>query len=377
MTPTRDPDPLEDRLRQALAGRAAATTVGEPHLAVRPDGERGASTDSDPPALGADEVMLLPAPPAPPHRTSRRWARPAVAAAAAVVVLAGGLFAAGRLTRDDGQTVAGTPPGPDATQDPDAPPDSGTPPDPATNCGSELPFALPVPDGFEGPVPGPVTTEMEGNDFWNGIALRWQGEGGTIDVHWPGYPPIDPASYNQPGGEPVKPQLIEGEIVPANGQASQTLDAYADDLGGGACFGFTVTVTTPEEASTAAVMDHVEVGLLGPDGVLPGPREPLVASETSADALPSASPCEGGSTPVVSGTGEGQSAHPSPDEALHVYLATRTSITIDGYERVALPDGSYGYVARQELDPNFILLVVHVQQSEDGWVVASWESSGC
>jgi hypothetical protein len=407
MSAPRDPD-LETRLRQSLARRAETTTVGEPRplTGQDSDGSPAAGSDGHGDPAGPDEVddvAMLPAPGATPtHRSRRRWARPATAVAAAAAVLATGLVAAGYLTDDsDSRPVAGQP---------------GTT---APFCGDQLPFDFPTPEGLAGPTPGSITPDMRENDYWNGIVLRWQGEGGTVDVYWPSYPPQDPTTpvpddvpISISGSYPDQGPDALGGYVPddtPDDWYAQEIALATSALGDDACAALGVIVTAPTAEATDSMVDQIATGLVGPDGAAPGIRPTLVTGTSNLDALPDVEPCSGvddqgsedvevdgeavetGSTEasgsvdgddqpphVNGGPVDGQGSYEEPRDALAHYLPTNLLLPQGDYEEASLPDGSHGYVYRPNPDdPDFVTVTIHVEPADGGWTVTSWATTGC
>lgn len=380
MTPTRDPDLPEQRLRDAFAQRAETTTVGEPHGMPQDDESAPAtatSKDRGVPGSSADVTMLA-APDIPRH--TRRWLQPA-AAAAVIVLLAGGLFVAGHLSRDrDSRTVSSAPPRP--------------------ACGTELPFEFPVPDGFDGPVSGPVTAEMEAHEHWNGTVLRWQGDLGLIDVYWPSWLPQDPESFVPSeeilvyGSDPQEmPGALGGHFAgqAPDGWTTQEIGLSTTALGAGQCSVLNVIVTTPDAESTESLTDQIATALVGPDGVVPGIKPTLVTGTTAINALPEIERCS--DSPGANGdTVEDQGTYETPSEALAYFLPTELPRlpqggyegkdgyeTHAGYEQALLPDGSYVFLFRPdpEHEPERVTVIVHVDPVDGGWTATSWESTSC
>lgn len=360
MTPTRDPDPLEDRLRQALAQRAATTTVGPPrHDLADPDPASATSDGLESSDADADADAVALAVPTVPSRRTPRWAKPA-AAAAAVMLLAGGLFVAGQLADDrDDRTETGTQPGP--------------------ACGPELPFTFPAPEGFEGPASVPASSEIVGPN-WNGVVLRWQGSEGTIDVYWPGLPgdPTTPFRTDEIWAFAISPRQTP------DGQWAQQVELQTTALGDDACDSFMAVVTTPDADSTRGVVAQIGLGLVGPDGVAPGPKPTLVTRTTTIDALPDIEPCtpptDAEDAENYGGTVGDAGTHPTPEEALAYFAPTDLQrLPQGGYVQATLPDGSYAFLF--EPDPeraaDFFTVAVVVDPVDGGWTVTSWESTGC
>ena len=328
MTPHDDSDLLEERLRHALAARAATTRIPEPP--------------------GVDLTTRRDAVPS----TDASWWRPVAVAAAVVVVVGGLLVAAGRVVDTGDRTDATIPGAPDA----------------GLECGTELPFAFPAPVGFDGPTTRPDPTSDD-------LLLRWQGAGETVDVAWPSFPPLDPTNpYTSD-----RTWVSEDEPASFGDRSVRTATFTTPILGTGACVALDVTVSTPDARATDDLLDRIELGLAGPDGPLAGPSAGIVAGSRVAPALPDVQPCtdvEPGEPTVVDGEPSRVVApSPTPLDALRSFVATAPRVATHGWEEVTLPDGSLAYTWGD--DPARPTIVVHLVQGTEGWAVESWRASSC
>jgi hypothetical protein len=278
----------------------------------------------------------------------RRNHRRLVAAVAAAAVLAGGLLAVRHGVPDRAEsTVAG-------------PSESGP-------CGAELPFAFPVPAGFEGPFAGPSRPGRDASGHEDApLQLHWRNGETAIDVRWP-------ASVRR---DPTTP-IPEGRTDVLRHPADQE-SFYSRVLGAGACEGIEVEVTSADGDPDAAVVDQIEMALLGPGGPLEQ-DVPLVVGSTPADELPpitESSHCPPPGT--LGGQVDDAATYPTARDALGFYVAAQDFLPLDGYRELILPDGSYGYAFEDPtLSDGGTYVTVHVVPDNNGYRVAAWASSSC
>jgi hypothetical protein len=315
-----------------------------------------------------------------------------VAAAAAVVVaVMAGLGTAGDLPTGGDQTVTGSEGAGSSGSTPGAP-ETATPPAPPEEapCGTELPFELPAPASYEGPFPGPSDrVDVEAEMSPDTVQLHWRSAEGTIDVRWPSFPPLDPTTPYT-----AEPTSVSESYDRADGGRVREARVATTALGAGQCVEMGVIVTSDDPQVVERTLDQIEIGLVGPGGVLPSPAAgPLVAGTLQAAALPEVVACPE-TNQHSGGPVDDAGTHPTPREALAFFLVTEPVLSQWGYEEISLPDGSRGYALDLETfatgpyrpdeisdatdQPTTVAAtVVHVVPQGDGWTVTSWRARAC
>jgi hypothetical protein len=211
-----------------------------------------------------------------------------------------------------------------------------------------------------------------GDPLW----MHWRGAEAIIDVRWPSFERVEPDTPAGPAN------VTEDEPPPAEeGRSTQRAVFRTASLGEGDCSGLDVTVTAGDAAVAAAVLDQVEMALVGPGGPL-APTEPLLSGTTTAEALPEVTPCRDPETDEtldnVGGPVRDTETYATPQEALGFYVATVPWYPRTDYEEIRLPDGSVGYTHRPRHNQDAgVVLAVHVVRQSDGWTVAAVEASSC
>jgi hypothetical protein len=295
----------------------------------------------------------------------RRNHRRLAAAVAAAAVLAGGLLAVRHVVPDRTEsTVAG-------------PSETGP-------CGTELPFAFPVPAGFEGPVAGPSKPRRHHSGQEDApLQLHWRNGETTIDVRWPASVRRDPTTPIPEGRTDV---LRHPADPPVEGSSQESF--YSRVLGAGACDGIEVEVTSADPHADgdldadgdpdAAVVDQIEMALLGPGGPLEQ-DVPLVVDSTPADELPPITESPHCPPPgTLGGQVDAAATYPTARDALGFYVAAHDFLPLDGYRELTLPDGSYGYAFEDPtLSDGGTYVTVLVVPDNNGYRVAAWASSTC
>jgi hypothetical protein len=314
-----------------------------------------------------DEAPEPPPFPDPAAEASRArvWPRRRLVAAGLVMVAAVGVAVAGvtlRNTSPDTSAVSAGPPlsmpSPDTA--------ATTVPTAGDVCGSTPPRAIAVPEGFAGPVSGPI----EGAPHTAGagqLVLHWTSGAGGIELRWP----PDPTLPNPPAA----PATFSSTVLPAQAGANGQTVKYMM-LGTG--------VATPEGCGT------LQLGVFDPDGarveavmdaLSRAPyvsTEPLVASSQSADVAPPVAGCRApvGVTPPPNRSGEGDGVtYPSAAEALSAFIRSQPTVLPGGYVENRLPDGSLAYAV--QAPGGAVVTVVHVVPTAGGWTVSRWQVSGC
>lgn len=325
-------------------------------------------------------ALVEDAPPPPPFPSGaetcveRPWRRHrfaagvvAVAAVAAVAVFAVGLPL--RSSTPDtslvqaGQPVQTSTPGPNPTTAP-------------MTCGDQPPRPIAVPEGFAGPVPGPISAAPHPPEPGQ-LVMHWTSGSGGIELRWPMDPTVPNPFAAPPGTEGLvrSPATFSAGIRTAQpAAAGQTVKYMA--LGSGiaapeACRVLQLGVFDPDPARVESVMAVFSRAPYVSD-------VPLVADSRSGDAPPTVVPCNVpagvAQTPNRSGEGDG-TAYRNPADALSAFLKGQPTLLPRGYLEIRLPDGTLVYGA-QVRDGAFVT-VVQVVPSPAGWRVSTWESSGC
>lgn len=431
-----EPAPSTETVTRHRMQLRAAIATADPTGATTAD-DRAASTDGEAPV-----VELT-------GRSDRRaggwwrrsWPRLAATAAAIAVLVATGAVVVPRLARSDGAGVATSGDeglrGSEATSPAGSTPSDdgqGTSPAPSTGaaptatvaplaCGPQLPFAIPAPDGYAGPVDGPggdAATDPRPDQ----LVRHWTAPTGTIEVRWPAdadprtdgwnAAPTDDASQRPDDG--VQPEqsrsatpdragetagsgvqtgvteTISGEPRPTPaGRLAMDVVITSPDLGVDAC-GSVQLVFAHEDAMRARQLgSHVNADLFEPGGPLGGPDLPLVARSISADAPPDVPACQ--APPGVDhvdrqgGPVQGIGTFATPEEALQAFIDTKTVTDVDafgvevehttigdrGYTAMTLPDDTIAYVHEVGAGRT----IVHATPTGDGWTIDHWEATGC
>ncbi|MGH9184867.1 MAG: hypothetical protein ACRD0U_03455 [Acidimicrobiales bacterium] len=364
---------------------------------TRPGGDHGtfiSGGDGPPPepvALepGLDQVSTT---------RRRRSGRVVAGAAAAGIVLIVGVALAAHRTRglDDQQVTASSGETGDRTMS--QPLGEG-----ASACGSELPFSVPVPDGYAGPIDG-TSGDSVTPSAADQLVRHWTDGSGTIEVRWPADASNDAFSD---GGVVVSP-TGEALDTPGYGETTATADAaltrvilslpqaertvlasiFPFRVGDGACQALQVTIAGRDAFHAREIASQLWARLFAPDGPLAGPVVPLVTSSTSAGAAPVAGRCEDPSVANKGGPVTDLGSYAAAADALRAFITTQTMTTTDpfgfeisqptiadaGYTEITLPDGSIAY-ANQAQD--FVGAVIHAAQVDGGWTVDHWDGSGC
>jgi hypothetical protein len=272
-------------------------------------------------------------------------------------------------------------------------PSASTPSAPAPGtrsltCDAELPDGgSPVdffvrPDGMSGPVDGPApgaSPRVDGGQ----LVVHYLVPGGAVEVRWPPDRPAGdagggdsiPIDDGGPGGAVARASLATG--VP------------------GACESVEVSWwgEAPADLANAAALDRWPGGdpfaraaralytMLTPEGTgqLVAPR--AASSAGAADGsgpVPPVLPCEEAVPPVISGTSGALPPQPDPESALRAWLdsAAPTEILRSGYERVDVAADLVAFARPVDSGDGYVTVAV-VTPSDDGWVVSSWEASGC
>lgn len=326
-----------------------------------------------------------------PKARIRPRRRAAAVAAAAVIVLGAGLVTARLVDGDSGgrSTVAGTPGGsPDGTSA-ESSAGSADPTITGGECGVELPFDMPVPEGYEGPIVGPgpdALTVPEPSQ----LVLHSTSTTGSVEVRWPadahGAELATEATEVRDDLESSSADVIESEPEPGpTGRFTVGDTVTSGNLGAGACESLQLAVADDDPTVASEVAEQILAALLGPGGALGEPAEAAVVDSLSAESVPAAALCD---APAGTEVPPNRSAaispvafYPTPQEALVAFLPTQETWPQSGYVELTLPDGTVAYgqpgFGEADLDDGNYVIVAHVIQTTDGWAVDSWESSGC
>ena len=325
-------------------------------------------------------ALLDSAPPPPPFPSDveafadRPWRRRrvAVSMAAAAAVAAMALVAVGLSTRDstsDTSTVAAGQPVPTSTP-------AAAPTTIPTTCGDQPPRPIAVPDGFAGPVAGPISAAPHPPEPGQ-LVMHWTSGAGGLELRWPMDPTV-PNPFVPPAG-------MEGPVRSSASFSSGILGARP--AAGGQTVRYMVIQTRLDSPESCRAL---QLGVFDPDPArvesvmaafsrAPYVSEmPLVTESRSGDAPPSVIPCNvpAGFAQQPSRTGEGDgSTYPTPTDALSAFLKGQPSLLPRGYVEIRLPDGSLAYGA--QVQENRFVTVVEVASTPAGWRVTRWEASGC
>ncbi|MGH9247307.1 MAG: hypothetical protein ACRD29_23955 [Acidimicrobiales bacterium] len=404
-----DPTPDPETVTRHRAQLRAAIDAARP----QPGAVGGTSTGPDE-AAGAAVVLEIAGDGVPPVARSRRRVR-WLAAAAAVAVMGGLVLAADRIGGSDGRQVT-------ATDDQNAvgiPSDGADPAAAATAetsfaCGPDMPIAVPVPDGFTGPVEGPGG-DAPASPAADQRVLHWISDTGTIEVRWPGRGRQgDPGDWGQVVDEPPVGDETEGSsahmvitgVITADDQPEPTpsgrvVTGLAISFAGvvelpandeAECQSLEITIAAADPEHVRELGSGIYAALFEPGGPFGSPVLPLVTESTSADAPPEIPPCQ--APPGVphndfsGGPVEGLGTFPTPAEALEAFIATRTTTWEDpfgfevempmmaegGYTEIHLPDGSIAFALGVGEAGTTVVRVVEV---DGGWTVDRWDATGC
>lgn len=310
-------------------------------------------------------------------RVQRRWPALAAGAAAAIVI---GALALAVATGDDesGVTTA-------STGEPSAtPPVQGSDPAPLT-CGTDIPATIEVPGAVGGPVPGPSPSATDSVDPGQ-LVVHWTRPGATVEVRWPASdPPVyDLDAPTSSGGASATRSATEVEIFaqgsdPADPPPSvrPTADVIIDISGrvppSDACSTLDVRINADSIVRTGINLAHLDQSV---------DLTALITAKHAVDAPPDApvecnAPAGMDVPPNRSGSGPYQ-AQPSPAEALAQFLATPdgASLSTGGYTELVEADGTITYAVPLEAGAGYVMLI-SVVPSDEGWVVETWQASGC
>jgi hypothetical protein len=325
-------------------------------------------------------ALLDSAPPPPPFPSDVepyvdgpwRGRRIAAGMAAVATVAAMALVAVGLSTRgstSDRSTVAAGQPAPTSTP-------AATPTTIPTTCGDQPPKPIAVPEGFAGPVAGPISAAPHPPEPGQ-LVMHWTSGLGGIELRWPLDPTVPNPFAPQPGTDgPVRSPAtssagIFGARPAAAGQTVRYMAVGTGIASPEACRALQLGVFDPDPARVESVMAVFSRAPYVSD-------VPLVTESRAGHAPPSVIPCNvpAGITQQPSRTGEGDgSTYPTPTDALSAFLRGQPSLLPRGYVEIRLPDGSLAYGA-QVREGTFVT-VVEVASTQAGWRVARWEASGC
>ena len=325
-------------------------------------------------------ALLDSAPPPPPFPSDaepsvdRPWRlhRLAAGMAAVATVAAMALVAVGLSTRgstSDQSTVAAGQPVPTSTPTP-------TPTTVPTTCGDQPPRPLAVPDGYAGPVAGPINAAPHPPEPGQ-LVMHWTSGAGGIELRWPMDPTVPNPFAPRPGTDgPVRSPasfsagIFTAQLAPT-GQTVRYMAVGTGIASPEACRALQLGVFDPDPARVESVMAVFSRAPYVSDA-------PLVTESRSGEAPPSVIPCNvpSGSTQQPSRTGEGDgTAYPNPADALSAFLKDQPSLLPRGYVEIRLPDGSTAYGA--QVREGMFVTVVEVASTPEGWRVTRWEASGC
>jgi hypothetical protein len=88
-------------------------------------------------------------------------------------------------------------------------------------------------------------------------------------------------------------------------------------------------------------------------------------------------------SPSWSETLTGGKSYETAEEALYgflqesVFIESVPGLAISGYHKMELPDGSIAFGKPFEGDDSYVVTLVLVSETDDGWVADRWEGSGC
>jgi hypothetical protein len=325
-------------------------------------------------------ALLDSAPPPPPFPShvepsvDRPWRRrPIAAGMAAVATIAAMALAAVGLstqdaTRDNSTVVAGQPV---QTATPAAAPTTIP-----TTCGDQPPRPIAVPEGFAGPVAGPINAAPHPPEPGQ-LVMHWTSGAGGIELRWPMDPTVPNPFAARPGTEgPVRSPAtfsagIFGAQLAAAGQTVRYMAVGTGIASPEACRALQLGVFDPNPARVESVMGEFSRAPYVSD-------VPLVTASRPADSPPAVALCNvpAGVAQTPNRTGEGDgSTHASAPDALSAFLKGQPSFMSSGYLEFRLPDGTFAYGA--QVREGMFLTVVEVASTPAGWRVTRWEASGC
>ncbi len=311
--------------------------------------------------------------PAPVGWSRHRWL--SMAAAVVAVVLIATVVALTGSSPDRGR---------DRRQQPVTIP---TTPEQLFTCGTQLPVALRIPDGYAGPVAGP---SADGGPVGPGqLVLSWATATGAIEARWPADQTVIDTYLTRPARAPsttAPPTTSDGRIS-GGGISSGTQRTAGGGFSGLSAYrfqNFAPAGTAPEcETLQVSVFDADEARLASIRERLARrlfvPQDPLVASVVDVAVAPTAAACQvpagARPSPNVGGAVSANGPFATPSDALRVFLEDRLSLMDTGYVEMHLPDGSIAFGVRGARDA--WVTVVHVTRVGDAWTVDSWNASGC
>jgi hypothetical protein len=293
-----------------------------------------------------------------------------VAAIAAASVVVAGVGAALVLADEPADVSAGDP----------ASSTTSTEPPIYDACGTELPFELPLPDGFTGPEPGLVVPPAYDPPADGSYAAHWSRGGTDVDVRWPSSPPLDPTTPHESDTPSV--WLSCGPVPLEDGRLTANLNYSTSRLGELSCASMDVTVVAPDAATLDATIVEVRTALEAASGPFGVADEVLVVESLAMDELPEGIGC----SPPAGEDGSGVQGGPvdlptyaTAREALRAFLVTQPTLQTHQWTEVTLPDGTMGYltdVALPEEEPTWATRI-HVVPDGDGWTIVDWQSPTC
>jgi hypothetical protein len=325
-------------------------------------------------------ALLDSAPPPPPFPSpaepsvDRPWHRrrivagmTAVATIAAMALVAVGILIRGSTS--DQSTVAAGQPVPTSTP-------AATPTTLPTTCGDQPPRPIAVPEGFAGPVAGPISAAPHPPEPGQ-LVMHWTSGAGGIELRWPLDPTVPNPFAPRPGTDgPVRSPAtnsagIFGAQSAAAGQTVRYMAVGTGIASPEACRALQLGVFDPDPARVQAVMEEFSRAPYVSD-------VPLVNASRSADAPPPVVLCNmpagAAQTPNRSGEGDGVT-YPNPSEALSAFLGGQRTLPPRGYLEFWLPDGTLAYGV--QVREGMFVTVVQVVPSPAGGRVTRWEASGC
>jgi hypothetical protein len=237
-------------------------------------------------------------------------------------------------------------------------------------CGPSLPINVSAPAGFAGPTPGPSAMNTVSPDP-SRFVEHWESPTGSIDVLWPPDPDI-------PGPDPTRPfnQDAASSATPGAPDANGNyLTAYYAPAGSNTltqCQAVQIEIRAPSPTDRDLIFQQVLTALVG--------KPALISGTDNVETLPTAIACRAPAgtpaPPNQTGTGDGTS-FPSSDEALRAFVGTKPSVPQAGYRELDLTDGTIAFAAPAIPTGTGYVVVVHVVPADNGWLINSWETSGC
>lgn len=141
----------------------------------------------------------------------------------------------------------------------------------------------------------------------------------------------------------------------------------------------TTTVTYPQVDDSSSSAPTQTLPVTAPELLVAGHFTGTVAPDLIACQVPDDEPA----VPKRSGEYDDPAAHAGPDDALWAFLRAsavdkdRQGFASTGYVQWTLPDETVVFSQPSERDPSLSVTNISVNQTTGGWVVESWEGSGC